>query len=72
MCWVPPNLYPTEAFLRDVLGRTWKGNECKTSSFLEESVISGEAGILNVAEVLTSPTPRVQNADAEIACCGRS
>jgi DNA-binding NtrC family response regulator len=44
----------SEAFLRDVLGRTWKGNARELRSFLEEAVVLSEAGILDVAE---TPTP---------------
>jgi DNA-binding NtrC family response regulator len=40
----------SEAFLRDVLGRTWKGNARELRSFLEEAVVLSEAGILDVAE----------------------
>jgi DNA-binding NtrC family response regulator len=44
----------SEAFLRDVLGRTWKGNARELRSFLEEAVVLSEAGILDVAE---TPVP---------------
>ena len=47
---VLPNLCPSEAFLRDVLGRTGKGNGCELRTFLEEAVVLIEADILNVAE----------------------
>lgn len=40
----------SEAFLRDVLGRTWKGNARELRSFLEEAVVLSEAGILDVVE----------------------
>lgn len=40
----------SEAFLRDVLGRTWKGNARELRSFLEEAVVLSEAGILDVSE----------------------
>ena len=43
----------SEAFLRDVLGRTWKGNARELRSFLEEAVVLSEAGILDVAETST-------------------
>ena len=43
----------SEAFLRDVLGRTWKGNARELRSFLEEAVILSEAGILDVVETET-------------------
>lgn len=42
----------SEAFLRDVLGRTWKGNARELRSFLEEAVVLSEAGILDVSETL--------------------
>jgi DNA-binding NtrC family response regulator len=42
----------SEAFLRDVLGRTWKGNARELRSFLEEAVVLSEAGILDVAEAM--------------------
>ena len=47
---VLPNLCPSEAFLRDVLGRTGKGNGCELRTFLEEAVVLIKADILNVAE----------------------
>jgi transcriptional regulator with PAS, ATPase and Fis domain len=47
----------SEAFLRDVLGRTWKGNARELRSFLEEAVVLSEAGILDVPEM--PPTVRV-------------
>ena len=47
---VLPKLCPSEAVLRDVLGRTWKGNGCELRTFLEEAVVLIEGGILNVAE----------------------
>ena len=47
----------SEAFLRDVLGRTWKGNARELRSFLEEAMVLSEAGILDVAE-----TPPAANA----------
>jgi transcriptional regulator with PAS, ATPase and Fis domain len=43
----------SEAFLRDVLGRSWKGNARELRSYLEESVVLSEAGILDVPAVLT-------------------
>ena len=46
----------SEAFLRDVLGRTWKGNARELRSFLEEAVVLSEAGILDVAEAPTNVT----------------
>lgn len=49
----------SEAFLRDVLGRTWKGNARELRSFLEEAVVLSEAGILDVSE-----TPPNANAAA--------
>ena len=49
----------SEAFLRDVLGRTWKGNARELRSFLEEAVVLSEAGILDVSE-----TPPIANAAA--------
>jgi transcriptional regulator of acetoin/glycerol metabolism len=49
----------SEAFLRDVLGRTWKGNARELRSFLEEAVVLSEAGILDVSE-----TPSIAKAEA--------
>ena len=46
----------SEAFLRDVLGRTWKGNARELRSFLEEAVVLSDAGILDVAEALPAAT----------------
>jgi DNA-binding NtrC family response regulator len=50
----------SEAFLRDVLGRTWKGNARELRSFLEEAVVLSEAGILDVAE--TAPAAKASMA----------
>jgi DNA-binding NtrC family response regulator len=46
----------SEAFLRDVLGRTWKGNARELRSYLEEAVVLSEAGILDVPAPSTKPT----------------
>ncbi|MCK7468814.1 MAG: sigma-54 dependent transcriptional regulator [Desulfosudis oleivorans] len=43
----------SEAFLRDVMGRTWKGNARELRSYLEEAVVLSEAGILDVPEAAT-------------------
>ncbi len=40
----------SEAFLRDVMARTWKGNARELRSYLEEAVVLSEAGILDVSE----------------------
>lgn len=40
----------SEAFLRDVMGRNWKGNARELRSYLEEAVVLSEAGILDVPE----------------------
>jgi len=57
----------SEAFLRDVLGRSWKGNARELRSYLEESVVLSEAGILDVPAVLTrinqSMPPEVQTGE---------
>ncbi len=45
----------SEAFLRDVLGRTWKGNVRELRSYLEEAVVLSEAGILDVPESTAAP-----------------
>ena len=45
----------SEAFLRDVMARNWKGNARELRSFLEESVVFSEAGILD-ADPLASST----------------
>jgi DNA-binding NtrC family response regulator len=39
----------SEAFLRDVMARTWKGNARELRSYLEEAIVLSEAGILDVA-----------------------
>lgn len=46
----------SEAFLCDVLGRTWKGNARELRSYLEEAVVLSEAGILDVPETRTAVT----------------
>jgi len=38
----------SEAFLRDVMARTWKGNARELRSYLEEAIVLSEAGILDV------------------------
>ena len=38
----------SEVFLRDVRRRTWKGNARELRSYLEESIVLSEAGILDV------------------------
>jgi DNA-binding NtrC family response regulator len=43
----------SEAFLRDVMARTWKGNARELRSYLEEAVVLSEAGILDVPEPAT-------------------
>ena len=40
----------SEAFLRDVMARTWKGNARELRSYLEEAMVLSEAGILDVPE----------------------
>jgi DNA-binding NtrC family response regulator len=46
----------SEAFMRDVMGRTWKGNARELRSYLEEAVILSEAGILDIpGEPATAP-----------------
>ena len=45
----------SEAFLRDVMARTWQGNARELRSFLEESVVFSEAGILDVAPAAPPP-----------------
>ena len=40
----------SEAFLRDLLARAWKGNARELRSFLEEAVVLSEAGILDVPD----------------------
>jgi DNA-binding NtrC family response regulator len=41
----------SEAFLRDVLSRTWRGNARELRSYLEESVVMSEAGILDAPAI---------------------
>ena len=47
----------SEAFLRDVMGRSWKGNARELRSYLEEAVVLSEAGILDVPEVSPGAHP---------------
>ena len=49
----------SEAFLRDVMARTWKGNARELRSYLEEAVVLSEAGILDVPEAI-APTSKAQ------------
>ncbi len=48
----------SELFLRDVLGRMWKGNARELRSYLEEAVVMSDSGILDCA------TPHSLGADA--------
>lgn len=52
----------SEAFMRDVMARTWKGNARELRSFLEEAVVLSEAGVLegpprDPSQHGTSPRP---------------
>ncbi len=47
----------SEAFLRDVMARTWKGNARELWSYLEEAVVLGEPGMLDVPEVPAVAVP---------------
>ena len=47
----------SEAFLRDVMGRTWQGNARELRSYLEEAVVLSEAGILAGPDVPTRVGP---------------
>ena len=38
----------SEAFMRDVLGRTWKGNARELRSYLEQAVVLSDEGILDL------------------------
>lgn len=39
-----------EAFLRGVVGRTWKGNARELRSYLDEAVVLSEAGLPGMPE----------------------
>ena len=47
----------SEAFLRDVMARNWKGNARELRSFLEESVVFSEAGILDAGPLASPISP---------------
>lgn len=49
----------SEAFMRDMLSRTWKGNARELRSFLEQSVVFSEAGILDARSI-----PAIDSSDA--------
>jgi DNA-binding NtrC family response regulator len=55
----------SEAFLRDVLGRSWRGNARELRSFLEEAVILSEAGILDVPDTLPRTTLQAVHAGSQ-------
>jgi DNA-binding NtrC family response regulator len=59
----------SEAFLRDVIARTWKGNARELRSYLEEAVVLSEAGILDVPEtaVALSRSPSLADSPGEFA-----
>lgn len=43
----------SEPFMRDVLGRTWKGNARELRSYLEQAVVLSDEGILDVPSAAT-------------------
>lgn len=47
----------SKGFLRDVLGRTWKGNARELRSFLEQAMVLSEAGVLDVHSAPTGGRP---------------
>lgn len=47
----------SEAFLRDVLGRTWKGNARELRSYLEQAVVLSDAGILDLPAAAAGAPP---------------
>ena len=47
----------SEAFLRDVMARNWKGSARELRSFLEESVVFSEAGILDTGPLVSPASP---------------
>lgn len=50
----------SEAFMRNLLSRTWKGNVRELRAFLEESVIFSEAGILDVTPRSTATADSIE------------
>jgi len=56
----------SEAFLRDVLGRAWKGNARELRSFLEQAMVLSEAGVLDVHEVPSVSTTSYGVSDAGV------
>ena len=54
----------SEAFLRDVMARTWKGNARELRSFLEESVVFSEAGILDAGSTTVAASGPTSAASA--------
>jgi len=52
----------SEAFMRDVMARTWRGNARELRSFLEEAVVLSEAGILAVPPSAARPQDTVSGA----------
>jgi transcriptional regulator of acetoin/glycerol metabolism len=38
----------SEAFMRDVLGRMWKGNTRELRSYLEQALVLGDEGVLDL------------------------
>lgn len=53
----------SDAFLRDVMARSWKGNARELRSFLEESVVFSEAGILDAAQTAPALSEVFANPD---------
>ena len=47
----------SEVFMRDVLGRTWKGNARELRSYLEQAVVLSDKGVLDLP---TQATPTVR------------
>lgn len=48
----------SEAFMRDLLARNWKGNSRELRSYLEQAVVLSEAAILDVTETRDATAPR--------------
>ena len=50
----------SEAFLHDMMARSWKGNARVLRSFLEESVVYSEAGMLDAGPLASAPGASAQ------------
>jgi DNA-binding NtrC family response regulator len=57
----------SEAFMRDLLGRPWRGNARELRSHLEQAIVLSEAGMLDVDEADPADLPSADEPDRPFA-----